>query len=170
MACLELPIYAGKNVGHSRKYLDSIKETDIPQIARELAWACRRDLCATRPERGNDRAHSGVQRGIPHQISCAPGGPSGRSQTGSRSPSRARNGPRPLSSIAITKKFSGLARYLGSRPVSRTGAASPSTDAQPFYRAFERNSCRPQCFDPRAICGGYVATALINKWRVGLSR
>lgn len=40
-ACMELPSYDGKNVGHARNLLEEFKKGgDFPPQARELAWAC----------------------------------------------------------------------------------------------------------------------------------
>ena len=40
-ACLELPFYKGKNVGHARKVLHSLKQEDsLPIEAQELVWTC----------------------------------------------------------------------------------------------------------------------------------
>lgn len=41
-ACLELPYYQGKNVGHARELLEEAKTgVEIPALAQEMAWSCQ---------------------------------------------------------------------------------------------------------------------------------
>lgn len=42
LACLELPAYKGKNIGHAREILAELKDQldKIPPVAQELAWTC----------------------------------------------------------------------------------------------------------------------------------
>ncbi len=41
-ACLELPFYQGKNVGHARELLEEARVgPEVPAVAQELAWSCQ---------------------------------------------------------------------------------------------------------------------------------